>query len=134
AMNLASEQQMLIQRLAKDALLVLQGNPNAILSLKETQQAIDEALKVLENGDDELGIKPISDPVALERFQQLKAEWAAFSPNIRVITGEDLGNTLQAINNISTGSETFVATMNSVVEALRNSSEARINFSLWIQA
>lgn len=132
-MNLASEQQMLIQRLAKDALLVLQGNPNAINSLKATQTEIDEALKILENGDEELDIQPISDPVALERFEQLKTEWAAFSPNIQVVTGDELGNTLQAINNIAADSEAFVATMNSVVDALRESSEARINASLLIQ-
>ena len=116
-MNLASEQQMLIQRLAKDALLVLQGDPNAIPSLLATQQEIDKALTILENGDEELDIQAITDPVALERFEQLKTEWAAFSPNIDIVTARVLGNTSQAIRDIAADSETFVATMNSVVEA-----------------
>ena len=84
-MNLASEQQMLIQRLAKDALLVLQGDPNAIPSLLATQQEIDKALAILENGDEELEFRLLRIRWRWLRFEEL-TEWAAFSPNIDIVT------------------------------------------------
>ncbi len=85
--NLSGSLRMLSQKIAKEALAFELGLTNANDMVASTFR-FDRVLEGLLNGDDELGLSPVSDVAILAQLSKVKEDWRPFKSNVEKLVEE----------------------------------------------
>lgn len=83
--NLAGAQRMLIQKMAKEANQVAQGDKASIHLLRETSETFEKTLRELIDGDPSLNLPKAETPEIIRALQMVQEKWEPFYRNIKNI-------------------------------------------------
>lgn len=87
--NLAGRQRMLIQKMAKEALLFSQGNlPRS--TIDGTVDLFDKTHDALLSGSSDLGLSRVTDKGIIDRLEGISARWTRFRVNIYIVINESV--------------------------------------------
>ena len=87
--NVAGQQRMLSQKMAKLSLLIANGNENDRSLLKETIEIYDHSLKIFLQGGKAMGASIPPSPIGMAKlFDKNKAIWTSFKENAEIIINE----------------------------------------------
>ncbi len=104
AINIAGRERMLSQKMTKAVnAYVLTGDSSYINELKDASQLFDKSLKGLKNGNQELGLSPVTDNELVSELNKLEGLWKPFYAHISVVLngkhdGDDVKKAVSAIN------------------------------------
>ena len=93
---LVLEQQLISQLIAHDALAVVSGNMTVIKRLASNQSRYNQIALILDNGDNEKGIPPLSEEYSV-KYAAVKRLWSNYEKNINTIVAEK--SSIETIND-----------------------------------
>ena len=82
--NVAGRQRMLSQRIAKNTLRIIHGDPDAVEELRQAAELFDKSLDGLHNGDPEQGIPPAPEGIQ-EQLQVVDELWEPMYADIQTV-------------------------------------------------
>jgi len=90
--NLAGKQRMLTQKMSKELLLIVAGSDirqidiqDVYSELLKTSAMFERILKGLQEGEEELGLRPAKNKVVMGRLKIIEGMWASFRPNVDLV-------------------------------------------------
>ena len=139
--NLAGKERMLIQRMSKDAFMVVANieKERAKNDLKKSMQLFERTLKGLVNGDKELGLAPVKHRAFRTQITRVSKLWNQFKPHLNNILDNKFSqkdvsyvrnNNLQLLKEVNEAVKKLVAmnppTRASLAQAINLSGKERM--------
>jgi len=117
--TLAGEQEVLSQRLAKQALEAVGGKTEAFSQLGALRKRFSATVNAMRNGDDALGLPPLPKSMS-KQLSEVETVWGRMHANIqRVLQGrETITNISEYVNTIGEMMPKLVGTSSNVAETM----------------
>lgn len=125
--NLAGKQRMLIQKMAKEALLIsLAINPDENkIHLQESMALFEKTLHGLQKGDKSLDLTKTANTETLAQLDKVDKIWKDFKPAINTMLNE--GDNKQALETINRMNITLLLAMDKAVSMYAENSGSNLN-------
>lgn len=121
--NFAGQQRMLIERISKEALMVVSDSETRA-TLETTMQVFEDAHKLIVNGDQWRGIHPAEDPVIIAQLDTIYSVWIEYKETvIEFVEEEDMLSRL-SVHTVGTN---LTDEVDRVVSLLEEQSIARVH-------
>ncbi len=122
--NLAGRQRMLTQKMSKELLLVKSGVPIGG-DLNKTKSLFNKTLEGLIDGDDELGLPPVSNEKTKKQLFKVKDIWENFSKQLdNILSHQDL--VAEDLSKLANDSIVILKQMNKAVKMMEEESKEAI--------
>ncbi len=124
AVNMAGQQRTLAQQIGKEAILVAMGIDKAtnLKRLQASHAMFQRISKGLRNGDDELGLKPLSDPELIRHVDRVEQIWASVAQLLaRGVAGDEMS--AEEVVAVAEMTEPLYSVVDELVKALRQEAQ-----------
>ncbi|VAX20180.1 Methyl-accepting chemotaxis protein [hydrothermal vent metagenome] len=123
--NLAGKQRMLSQKMSKELMLLSQGRAKEE-TVKKTIALFDKTYKGLLNGDEDLGLDPVSDGAVIDQLKKVGVLWQSFMKNMNVVI-EDTRSVNVAIAYLQANNISLLKNMNAAVKMYERETLAKVD-------
>ncbi len=124
AVNMAGQQRTLAQQIGKEAILVAMGIDKAtnLKRLQASHAMFQRISKGLRNGDDELRLKPLSDPELIRHVDRVEQIWASVAQLLaRGVAGDEMS--AEEVVAVAEMTEPLYSVVDELVKALRQEAQ-----------
>ncbi|WP_205599972.1 type IV pili methyl-accepting chemotaxis transducer N-terminal domain-containing protein, partial [Arhodomonas sp. KWT] len=97
AVDIAGRQRMLSQRVAKEAVMAVQG-VGSREDVEKTIALFESSHRKLLQGDPGMGIEPVQDPAIRDQLREVQSLWQRYRGDIQAYLDEPTNDGLQAIH------------------------------------
>lgn len=133
--NIAGRQRMLLQQVAKEALLVQSGMEQAV-RVNKTIELFESSMQLLLNGDKEQGISSPMTPVIKDQLKKVNELWRDYRGGIQalLVADNDLGSEefTGLIRNLHQRSPVILNEINRAVKMMEVASNASVKSNMQI--
>ena len=115
----ASEQQIISQEIAINALVAVSRNLNVFSQLENNQKRFNKTILMLDNGDEMMGLPPLPDAYST-RFAAVKNIWQDYNKNISAIVAakSSIGTVNEYVTQINESMPELISLSNQIVTGL----------------
>ncbi len=124
AVNMAGQQRTLAQQIGKEAILVAMGidKETNLKRLQASHTMFQRISKGLRNGDDELRLKPLSDPELIRHVDRVEQIWASVAQLLaRGVAGAEMS--AEEVVAVAEMTEPLYSVVDELVKALRQEAQ-----------